>query len=43
MVSENRIERGGKTMQEECLICNAPLEYLENDELMECVQTFIEK
>lgn len=24
-------------MQEECLICNAPLEYLENDELMECV------
>lgn len=24
-------------MQEECLICKAPLEYLENDELMECV------
>ena len=23
-------------MKEECLICKAPLEYLENDELMEC-------
>lgn len=23
-------------MKEECLICNAPLEYLEKDELMEC-------
>lgn len=23
-------------MENECLICNAPLEYLENDELMEC-------
>ncbi len=25
-----------KIMKEECLICKAPLEYLENDELMEC-------
>ena len=25
-----------KTMNEECLICQAPLEYLETDELMEC-------
>jgi len=24
-------------MNEECLICNSPLEYLEKDELMECV------
>ncbi len=24
-------------MKEECLICKAPLEYLETDELMECV------
>ena len=23
-------------MKEECLICRAPLEYLEKDELMEC-------
>ena len=23
-------------MKEECLVCNAPLEYLEKDELMEC-------
>ena len=23
-------------MKEECLICKAPLEYLETDELMEC-------
>lgn len=23
-------------MQEECLICKAPLEYFETDELMEC-------
>ena len=23
-------------MNEECLICKAPLEYLENDEIMEC-------
>ena len=25
------------TMKEECLICKAPLEYLEEDEMMECV------
>ena len=24
-------------MHEECIICGAPLEYLQNDELMECV------
>ena len=24
-------------MKEECIICKAPLEYLEKDELMECV------
>ena len=23
-------------MKDECLICKAPLEYLESDELMEC-------
>lgn len=23
-------------MKDECLICGAPLKYLENDELMEC-------
>ena len=23
-------------MRDECLICHAPLEYLENEELMEC-------
>ena len=27
---------GGISMKEECLICKAPLEYLETDELMEC-------
>ena len=27
---------GGKWMKEECLICKAPLEYLEKDILMEC-------
>ncbi len=24
-------------MKEECLICEAPLEYLETDEIMECM------
>ena len=27
-------------MKEECLICKAPLEYLETDELMECEHHF---
>ena len=33
-VLENLSE--GKLMKEECLICKAPLEYLEKDILMEC-------
>ena len=32
----NISQKKGAYMKEECLICKAPLEYLETDELMEC-------
>ena len=36
--SEKEIEKKTPDMKnEECLICGAPLEYLEQDTLMECV------
>lgn len=38
MVGKRSLLRGkGVSMREECLICKAPLEYLETDEVMECV------
>ena len=32
----NLLGFGGKAMKEECLICKAPLEYLEAGVMMEC-------
>lgn len=29
--------KGNGKMSEECIICGAPLEYLERDEMMECM------